>query len=90
MPESAETGVRRDTLGDALAHYPVSSARFDEMCSAPGTVRPHWQYAMRAFSALGGEELGRRRDEVQQVLARKWGYLQRLYGHTGTHAAVGA
>ena len=81
MPESAETGVRRDTLGDALAHYPVSSARFDEMCSAPGTVRPHWQYAMRAFSALGGEELGRRRDEVQQVL-RENGVTYNVYTDT--------
>ena len=81
MPESAETGVRRDTLGDTLAHYPVSSARFDEMCSAPGTVRPHWQYAMRAFSALGGEELGRRRDEVQQVL-RENGVTYNVYTDT--------
>ena len=81
MPESAETGVRRDTLGDALAHYPVSSARFDEMCSAPGTVRPHWQYATRAFSALGGEELGRRRDEVQQVL-RENGVTYNVYTDT--------
>ena len=81
MPESAETGVRRDTLGDALAHYPVSSERFDEMCSAPGTVRPHWQYAMRAFSALGGEELGRRRDEVQQVL-RENGVTYNVYTDT--------
>ena len=81
MPESAETGVRRDPLGDTLAHYPVSSARFDEMCSAPGTVRPHWQYAMRAFSALGGEELGRRRDEVQQVL-RENGVTYNVYTDT--------
>ena len=66
MPEStyAETGVR----GDALAHYSLSSGRFDEMCPAPGTVRPHWHYALRAFDALGAAELGRRRDEVQQVL----------------------
>ena len=31
-------------------------------------LRPHWQYALRAFDALGAAELGRRRDEVQQVL----------------------
>ena len=62
MPEStyAEASVR----GATLAHYPLSSARFDEMCSAPGTVRPHWQYALRAFDALGPAELSRRRDEV--------------------------
>lgn len=38
------------------------------MCSAPDAVRPHWQYALRAFDTLGPAELSRRRDEVQQVL----------------------
>ncbi len=81
MPEStyAETPFRRDAArGDALAHYPVSSARFDEMCSAPGTVRPHWQYALRAFDALGAVELDRRRNEVQQVL-RENGVTYNVY-----------
>ena len=81
MPEStyAETPFQRDAVrGDALAHYPVASARFDEMCSAPGTVRPHWQYALRAFEALGAEELGRRQDEVQQVL-RENGVTYNVY-----------
>ncbi len=81
MPEStyAETPFRRDAArGDTLAHYPVSSARFDEMCSAPGTVRPHWQYALRAFDALGAVELGRRRNEVQQVL-RENGVTYNVY-----------
>ena len=81
MPEStyAETPFQRDAArGDALAHYPVSSARFDEMCSAPGTVRPHWQYALRAFDALGAVELGRRRNEVQQVL-RENGVTYNVY-----------
>ena len=71
MPESthAESPFQRGAVrGDTLAHYPVSAARFDEMCSAPGRLRPHWQYALRAFDALGAAELGRRRDEVQQVL----------------------
>ena len=81
MPEStyAETPFQRDAARvDALAHYPVSSARFDEMCSAPGTVRPHWQYALRAFDALGAVELGRRRNEVQQVL-RENGVTYNVY-----------
>ena len=81
MPEStyAETPFQRDAVrGDALAHYPVASARFDEMCSAPGTVRPHWQYALRAFEALGAVELGRRQDEVQQVL-RENGVTYNVY-----------
>ena len=83
MPEStyAEAGVQDDTL----AHYRLSSARFDEMCSAPGTARPHWQYALRAFDALGPAELSRRRDEVQQVL-RENGVTYNVYtdpqGHT--------
>ena len=50
MPESAdaETRFQSDAVrADTLAHYPVSSARFDEMYSAPGTVRPHWQYARK-------------------------------------------
>ena len=81
MPESthAESPFQRGAVrGDTLAHYPVSSARFDEMCSAPGTVRPHWQYALRAFDALGAAELGRRRDEVQQVL-RENGVTYNVY-----------
>ena len=81
MPEStyAEAPFQRDTArGDTLAHYPVSSARFDEMCAAPGTVRPHWQYALRAFDALGPAELSRRRDEVQQVL-RENGVTYNVY-----------
>ena len=83
MPEStyAEASVQDDTL----AHYRLSSARFDEMCSAPGTARPHWQYALRAFDALGPAELSRRRDEVQQVL-RENGVTYNVYtdpqGHT--------
>ncbi len=84
MPEStyAETRFQRDAVqGDSLAPHPFSSERFDEMCSAPGTVRPHWQYAMRAFSALGGQELGRRRDEVQQVL-RENGVTYNVYTDT--------
>lgn len=81
MPEStyAEAPFQRDTVrGDTLAHYPVPSARFDEMCSAPGTVRPHWQYALRAFDALGPAELSRRRDEVEQVL-RENGVTYNVY-----------
>ena len=76
MPEStyAEASVR----GNTLAHYRLSSARFDEMCSAPGTVRPHWQYALRAFDALGPTELSRRRGEVQQVL-RENGVTYNVY-----------
>ena len=88
MPEStyAEAPFQRDTArGDTLAHYRLSSARFDEMCSAPGTARPHWQYALRAFDALGPAELSRRRDEVQQVL-RENGVTYNVYtdpqGHT--------
>ena len=76
MPEStyAEASVQDDTL----AHYRLSSARFDEMCSAPGTGRPHWQYALRAFDALGPAELSRRRDEIQQVL-RENGVTYNVY-----------
>lgn len=88
MPESTyvEAPFQRDTArGDTLAHYPVSSACFDEMCSAPDVVRPHWRYALRAFDALGPAELSRRRDEVQQVL-RENGVTYNVYtdpqGHT--------
>ena len=81
MPEStyAEAPFQRDTArGDTLAHYPVLSARFDEMCASPVVVRPHWQYALRAFDALGPAELSRRRDEVQQVL-RENGVTYNVY-----------
>lgn len=29
-----------DTL---LADYPVAGSGYDEMCSAPGLLRPHWR-----------------------------------------------
>ena len=73
MPESTHAGTPFQTetvRGDALAHYPVSSARFDEMCSAPGVVRPHWQYALRTFDALGPAELSRREPKSNRSCAK--------------------
>lgn len=54
-----------DTL---LGDYPVLESGYDEMCSAPGILRPHWQNMAKALEELGGEELERRHNEVQRLL----------------------
>ncbi len=75
----SESPSAEATVRDAvLARYPLSSARFDEMCVAPGRLRLHWQYAERVFDALGPVELSRRRDEIQQVL-RENGVTSNVY-----------
>jgi uncharacterized circularly permuted ATP-grasp superfamily protein len=54
-----------DTL---LVDYPVAESGYDEMCSAPGLLRPHWRDLAKALEELGGQELERRHNEVQRLL----------------------
>jgi len=51
-----------------LADYPVADSGYDEMCSAPGVLRPHWQSMAQSLEEIGGEELERRHGEVQRLL----------------------
>ena len=54
-----------DTL---LVDYPVAESGYDEMCSAPGLLRPHWRDLAKALEELGGQELERRHNEVPRLL----------------------
>lgn len=51
-----------------LADYPVADSGYDEMYSAPGVLRPHWQAMAQSLETIGGEELERRHGEVQRLL----------------------
>lgn len=51
-----------------IADYPIPASGYDEMYSAPGMLRPHWQSITQALEDIGGEELERRHGEVQRLL----------------------
>lgn len=68
MPElNTATPLRVDPARLAQDYQPPPGA-YDEMCSAASELRPHWEYLIRAFEALGGEELGRRWLEARRLL----------------------
>lgn len=48
--------------------YSYSGEGYDEMCSAPGVLRPHWRELMQTVDAMGVEELNQRYDDVQRQL----------------------
>ena len=51
-----------------FSDYPVTASRYDEMCAAPGVLRPHWRDLARFLEETGSEELERRHAEVQRLL----------------------
>jgi len=51
-----------------LQDYQPPPGVYDEMCTATGELRPHWEYLIRSCEALGGEELGRRWLEARRLL----------------------
>jgi len=51
-------------MRELLANYPPATARYDEMLSAPGTPRSHWQ---RLFEQLGATSPAALRERVQWV-----------------------
>lgn len=51
-----------------LDDYPVPGSGYDEMCAAPGVLRPHWSDLARFLEETGGKELGRRHAQVQRLL----------------------
>ena len=50
-----------------MAYSPLTSS-YDEMCSAIGNVRPHWDYLIRSFEKLGTQELLRRQLDAKRLL----------------------
>src|SRR5512143_3085737 len=48
--------------------YRAEGPTYDEMCSAAGDLRPHWQALLRTLEEMGSEELERRNDELQGLL----------------------
>jgi uncharacterized circularly permuted ATP-grasp superfamily protein/uncharacterized alpha-E superfamily protein len=65
----AEKTPASSTVFPAFAsiYHPVQSV-YDEMCSVPGTLRPHWQALVSSLEVMGLEELERRGSEVQRLL----------------------
>ena len=49
-----------------LAIYPQSTRRYDEMLSAQGAVRAHWQQFYRHLDAVGPDEMRRRLEFVDR------------------------
>jgi uncharacterized circularly permuted ATP-grasp superfamily protein len=59
--------------------YAPPDGNYDEMLSAPGALRPHWQHVVHALEALG-----------QQELARRWQHAWRLlYEHGVSYNVYG-
>ncbi|MGA2593550.1 MAG: circularly permuted type 2 ATP-grasp protein [Bryobacteraceae bacterium] len=71
--------------GDTLDTPPLSAGYrqtdgvYDEMCVAPGVLRPHWDTFIGSMSALGGEELARRWKTARQRI-RENGVTYNIYG----------
>src|SRR5262245_33937794 len=56
------------SLPSFVTEYPTSPSAYDEMCSATGTLRPHWDYVIHALETLGAQELARREHEAKRLL----------------------
>jgi uncharacterized circularly permuted ATP-grasp superfamily protein/uncharacterized alpha-E superfamily protein len=69
-----------DTLAPSLVGtYNPAPGIYDEMLSAPGVFRPHWNDYTAAISALGTEELTRRWRTARQRI-RENGVTYNVYG----------
>jgi uncharacterized circularly permuted ATP-grasp superfamily protein/uncharacterized alpha-E superfamily protein len=70
-----------DTLVSPLLgeSYSPAPGIYDEMSSAPGVFRPHWDEYMSSLSAIGREELGRRWQTARQRI-RENGVSYNVYG----------
>jgi uncharacterized circularly permuted ATP-grasp superfamily protein/uncharacterized alpha-E superfamily protein len=58
--------------------YPYPQGVYDEMCHAPGTPRPHWDYLVRCLEQMGPGDLGRRAEEARRLL-RENGVTYNVY-----------
>src|SRR5208337_1302408 len=69
-----------DTLATPLiGNYAPTPGIYDEMMSAPGVFRPHWNPYTASISALGAEELARRWKTARQRI-RENGVTYNVYG----------
>src|SRR6202140_492226 len=59
--------------------YPQTAGVYDEMSSALGVLRPHWDLFINSLSALGGQELARRWQTARQRI-RENGVTYNVYG----------
>jgi uncharacterized circularly permuted ATP-grasp superfamily protein/uncharacterized alpha-E superfamily protein len=68
MPDfNTATPLHFDPVRLVQDYRPLAGV-YDEMCTADGALRPHWEYMIRSFEALGGEELARRWSEARRLL----------------------
>lgn len=69
MSEALVARQDSNSLSDSLLHdYTVADSSYDEMCSSPGILRPHWRDLMKFLDEIGGVGLERRYKEVQRLL----------------------
>jgi uncharacterized circularly permuted ATP-grasp superfamily protein/uncharacterized alpha-E superfamily protein len=70
-----------EILDDPLltADHRQAPGVYDEMCAAPGVLRPHWDRYMASLSSLGGKELGHRWQTARQRI-RENGVSYNVYG----------
>lgn len=61
-----------------VTEYVATTSSYDEMCSASGTLRPHWEYLIRSLDTLGSQELSRREQEAKRLL-RENGVTYNVY-----------
>ena len=54
--------------GEMLRQYRPPADVYDEMFSAPGIVRPHWQKFVAALEDLGADELRRRWEQARRII----------------------
>ena len=62
-----------------VGNYSPAPGIYDEMMSAPGEYRPHWDAYINSISALGTEELARRWNTARQRI-RENGVTYNVYG----------
>src|ERR1700689_4198213 len=75
MKISADT-AKAPLLSDG---YVQTSGVYDEMCGAPGILRPHWDKFLPPLSGLGDQELTRRWQTAKQRI-RENGVTYNVYG----------
>src|SRR6201994_3450995 len=70
-----------EILDDPLltADYRQAPGVYDEMCAAPGVLRPHWDRYIASLTSLGGKELAHRWQTARQRI-RENGVTYNVYG----------
>src|ERR1700691_350937 len=73
--------ISADTRNGPLlsAGYSQTEGVYDEMSSAPGVLRPHWDVFINSLSSLGGKELAHRWQTARQRI-RENGVTYNVYG----------